>query len=244
MARSKGLVARFAGAVLGILLLCAALSALSVLALRWIDPPGSMMMLEARIEAWRASDAKYRHRYRWVDMARISPYAARAVVAAEDQRFAAHAGFDIDAIRKAVEHNASGGRVRGASTISQQVAKNLFLWRGRSWVRKGLEAWFTVLIEVLWPKERILEVYLNVAEFGHGIYGVEAAAQAYWKRSARQLTRTQAATLAAVLPNPRRYRAEPPSPYVQRRRDWILGQMSYVEMPAATGGAPRIREAR
>lgn len=244
MARSRGFGARLVGAIFGLLFLCAALSALSVLALRWIDPPASMMMLEARIEAWRASDAKYRHRYRWVDAAQISPHAARAVVAAEDQRFVAHTGFDVDAIRQAVEHNASGGRVRGASTISQQVAKNLFLWRGRSWVRKGLEAWFTVLIEVLWPKQRILEVYLNIAEFGHGIYGVEAAAQAYWKKSAKQLTRAQAATLAAVLPNPRRYRAEPPSPYVQRRRDWILGQMPHVEMPATTGGAPRARATR
>jgi len=231
VARRRGFGARLAGALFALLLLCAALSALSVLALRWLDPPGSMMMLEARIEAWRAYDARYRHRYRWVDMAQISPYAARAVVAAEDQRFVEHTGFDLDAIRQAVESNATGRRVRGASTITQQVAKNLFLWRGRSWLRKGLEAWFTVLIEVLWPKERILEVYLNIAEFGHGIYGVEAAAQAYWRKSAKQLTRTQAATLAAVLPNPRRYRAEPPSPYVQRRREWILQQMAYVTVP-------------
>jgi len=244
MARKRRVGARILRALLLAGLACVAASVLVVLVLRWVDPPGSMMMLEARIGAWRSDDARYRDRYRWVDMARISPHAARAVIAAEDQNFATHPGFDFAAIRKAAEHNADGGAVRGASTISQQVAKNLFLWRGRSWLRKGLEAWFTVLIEVLWPKERILEVYLNVAEFGRGIYGVEAAAQAYWAKSARQLTRSQAATLAAVLPNPRRYRAEPPSPYVQRRRDWILGQMPYVEMPATTGGVPRAREAR
>src|SRR5690606_18119641 len=117
-------------------------------------------------------------------------------------------------------------------------------WRGRSWVRKGFEVWFTVLIETLWPKERILEVYLNIAEFGRGIYGVEAAAQAFWGKHAKRLTRVEAATLAAVLPNPRRYRADAPSPYVQCRRDWILRQMSGLEMPAATGGVPRVREAR
>ncbi|HNR21631.1 MAG TPA: monofunctional biosynthetic peptidoglycan transglycosylase [Steroidobacteraceae bacterium] len=244
MARRRSFGLCLVRAMLGLLVLGLALSALVVLALRWVDPPGSMMMLEARIEAWRADDARYRHRYHWVDMAQVSPYAARAVIAAEDQNFAMHPGFDFEAIRKAAEHNADGRAVRGASTISQQVAKNLFLWRGRSWLRKGLEAWFTVLIETLWPKARILEVYLNIAEFGHGIYGVEAAAQAYWKKSAKALTRSQAATLAAVLPNPRRYRAQPPSPYVQRRRDWILGQMPYVEMPAATGSATRAREAR
>ena len=131
--------------------------------------------------------------------------------------------------------------MRGASTISQQVAKNLFLWRGRSWVRKGFEVWFTVLIETLWPKERILEVYLNIAEFGRGVYGVEAAAQAFWHKSAKRLTRSEAATLAAVLPNPRRFRADAPSPYVQRRRDWILRQMAGIELPEASERAPRAR---
>ncbi|MGD9599721.1 MAG: monofunctional biosynthetic peptidoglycan transglycosylase [Steroidobacteraceae bacterium] len=221
-----------------------AVTALAVLVLRWVDPWTSAMMLESRIEARLDGDRKYRVRYTWVDASRMSPACARAVVAAEDQLFAEHAGFDFEAIRKAAEHNARSKRVRGASTISQQVAKNLFLWSGRTWVRKGLEVWFTVLIEALWPKERILEVYLNIAEFGRGVYGVEAAAQTFWGKSARRLTRTQAATLAAVLPNPRRYRATAPSPYVQRRRDWILRQMSYLETPAATDGVPRVREAR
>jgi len=198
-------------------------------------------MLDARVSAWRDDDAGYRHRYRWVDIGQISPHAARAVIASEDQNFTAHSGFDFEAIRKAAEHNARGRRVRGASTISQQVAKNLFLWRGRSWLRKSLEAWFTVLIEALWPKERILEVYLNIAEFGRGIYGVEAAAQAFWGKRARDLTRSEAATLAAVLPNPRRYRADAPSPYVQRRRDWILRQMPHVVPPLTVRGAPAER---
>ncbi len=243
MAR-KGPGARLARVLLLLALGFVLVSALAVLTLRWVDPWTSAVMLESRIEAWRAGNAQYRLRQTWVDAAQMSPSCARAVVAAEDQLFAEHAGFDFEAIRKAAEHNARSRRVRGASTISQQVAKNLFLWRGRSWVRKGFEVWFTVLIETLWPKERILEVYLNIAEFGRGIYGVEAAAQAFWGKHAKRLTRVEAATLAAVLPNPRRYRADAPSPYVQRRRDWILRQMSGLEMPAATGGVPRARETR
>ncbi|MGE0581264.1 MAG: monofunctional biosynthetic peptidoglycan transglycosylase [Steroidobacteraceae bacterium] len=242
MAR-KGLVARVTRGLLLLALGFFAASTLAVLLLRWVDPWTSAVMLESRIEAWRADDTKYRLRQRWVDAARMSPHCARAVVAAEDQLFVEHAGFDFEAIRKAAEHNARSKRVRGASTISQQVAKNLFLWRGRSWVRKGFEAWFTVLIEALWPKERILEVYLNIAEFGRGIYGVEAAAQAFWHKPAKRLTRTEAATLAAVLPNPRALRADAPSPYVKRRRDWILRQMSQIELPAATN-PPRARAAR
>jgi len=240
----KGIGARIARALLLLGLAFVVASALAVLVLRWVDPWTSAMMLESRIEARLAGDGKYRVRYTWIDAARMSPACARAVVAAEDQLFAEHAGFDFEAIRKAAEHNARSKRLRGASTISQQVAKNLFLWSGRTWVRKGLEVWFTVLIEALWPKERILEVYLNIAQFGPGVYGVEAAAQTFWHKSARRLTRTEAATLAAVLPNPRRYRATAPSPYVQRRRDWILRQMSYLETPAATDGVPRVREAR
>ncbi len=243
MAR-KGLGARIARAALLVIVGFLLLSALAVLTLRWVDPWTSAVMLESRIEAWRAGDTKYRLRQTWVDAPRMSRYCARAVVAAEDQLFSEHAGFDFEAIRKAAEHNVRSKRVRGASTISQQVAKNLFLWRGRSWVRKGFEVWFTVLIETLWPKARILEVYLNIAEFGRGVYGVEAAAQAFWRKSADRLNRVEAATLAAVLPNPRRYRADAPSPYVQRRRDWILRQMAGLEAPAATGGVPRVREAR
>jgi monofunctional biosynthetic peptidoglycan transglycosylase len=148
------------------------------------------------------------------------------VVASEDQLFPVHRGFDFRQIRKAMDEAERGRRARGASTITQQVAKNLFLWNGHSWVRKGLEAWFTVLIETLWPKRRILEVYLNVAEFGRGIYGAEAAAQAFYRKPAARLTRDEAARLAAVLPNPRLLRADRPSNYVQRRQQEIAAQMA------------------
>jgi monofunctional biosynthetic peptidoglycan transglycosylase len=201
------------------------LTAVPVLLMRWIHPVTSSFMLQASAAAIAAHDANYQTRYKWVDLEQISPYAALAVIAAEDQQFPFHAGFDLKSIREAVRENAHRKRPRGASTITQQVAKNLFLWNGASYVRKGVEAWLTVLIETLWPKERILEVYLNVAQFGRGVYGVEAAAQKFWRKSAARLTRAEAATLAAVLPNPIRMHAERPSPYVASRRDWILGQM-------------------
>jgi monofunctional biosynthetic peptidoglycan transglycosylase len=150
------------------------------------------------------------------------------VIASEDQKFLMHDGFDFDAIGKAVTDAQRGRRLRGASTISQQVAKNLFLWPGQSWVRKGLEAWFTVWIEFLWPKQRILEVYLNSAQFGRGIWGVEAASRAYFGKDAARLTRPDAALLAAVLPSPTRYRVVNPGPYMRDRQTWILHQMSAV----------------
>ncbi len=209
-----GIVAAVAGLVLLVLLL------------RWVDPPVSAFMLEARWNALVAGDRSYRQRYEWVDLESISPQAAMAVIASEDQQFPFHAGFDFKSIREAVRHNAHSRRTRGASTISQQVAKNLFLWSGRSFLRKGLEAAITVLIEWLWPKERILEVYLNVAEFGRGTYGVEAAAQRYFHKPARRLGRADAALLAAVLPNPVRFRVEAPSAYVRSRQAWIMGQMA------------------
>jgi monofunctional biosynthetic peptidoglycan transglycosylase len=164
-------------------------------------------------------------RYLWVDYPLISHQAALAVMAAEDQRFPFHHGFDIESIHKAEINNEEGGRVHGASTISQQLAKNLFLWPGRSYLRKALEAWFTVLLETLLPKQRILELYLNVVQFGPGVYGVEAAAHDYFHTSAAALSASDAALLAAVLPNPLRLHADRPSRYVSERREWILGQM-------------------
>ena len=211
--------------LLGIVAAVAAV-VLLVLLLRWVDPPASAFMLEARWNALVAGDRSYRQRYEWVDLESISPQAAMAVIASEDQQFPFHAGFDFKSIREAVRHNARSRRTRGASTISQQVAKNLFLWSGRSYLRKGLEAAITVLIEWLWPKERILEVYLNIAEFGSGTYGVEAAAQRYFHKPARRLGRADAALLAAVLPNPVRFRVEAPSAYVRSRQTWIMGQMA------------------
>jgi monofunctional glycosyltransferase len=214
-----------------LVVICIAVSVLSVALLRWIDPPFTTFMATAQISAWARHDPTYQFRHRWVDLPQISPNLALAVVASEDQKFPEHWGFDVEAIEKAYDMNQHSHRVRGASTISQQVAKNLFLWSGRSYVRKGLEAYFTLLIEACWPKRRILEIYLNIAEFGHGTYGAEAAAQRYFHRPASRLSRSDAAVLAAVLPNPELYSAANPSAYVQRRRDWILGQMQGLGGP-------------
>ncbi|WP_372017706.1 monofunctional biosynthetic peptidoglycan transglycosylase [Pseudoxanthomonas sp. 10H] len=200
-------------------------TSLQVAVLRFVDPPFSAFMLARQGEAWRQGDWGFRVAYDWRDLGDISPYLPMAVIAAEDQNFARHAGFDMKAIEKAIDHNAKGKRVRGGSTISQQVAKNLFLWQGRSWLRKGLEAWYTLLIELMWPKQRILEIYVNVAEFGDGTYGAQAAARRYWGKDASALGPAESARLAAVLPAPRRYSAKSPGPYVQRRAQWIQRQM-------------------
>ncbi len=205
-------------------------TALPVVAMRWVDPWYSAFMLDAALDSSRRGQTNYHTDYRWVDLEQISPHAAVAVIAAEDQFFPFHTGFDLNSIREAVRHNEKQAkkrrpRMRGASTITQQVAKNLFLWPGRSYVRKGLEAYFTLLIELSWPKERILEVYLNVAQFGEGIYGVEAAGQRFYRLPAARLGRYESATLAAVLPNPITFKVQAPSNYVMSRRDWILAQM-------------------
>lgn len=204
---------------------CAVFCAALVAMLRWVDPPTSAFMIEARMQASREGDRRYRADYEWTSLEHISPRAALAVVASEDQQFPFHAGFDLNSIREAVRASERGRRLRGASTISQQVAKNLFLWNGHSFLRKGLEAYLTVLIEALWPKERILEMYLNIAQFGDGIYGVQAAAERFWREPAMRLSSDEAALLAAVLPNPLRLHADRPSAYVLERRDWILEQM-------------------
>ncbi|NZA28291.1 monofunctional biosynthetic peptidoglycan transglycosylase [Luteimonas sp. SJ-92] len=208
--------------------LLALFSALQVAALRFVDPPLSLFMAARHVEAWRAGDGGFRHAYRWRDLERIAPTLPLAAIAAEDQNFAVHRGFDLEAIEKAREHNARGGRLRGASTISQQVAKNVFLWNGRSWIRKGLEAWYTVLVEAMWPKRRILEVYVNVAEFGDGVYGAQAAARTFFGKDADALSSAESARLAAVLPSPRRYSAARPGPYVQRRTSAIERQMRQI----------------
>jgi monofunctional glycosyltransferase len=191
------------------------LTVASALLLRWVDPPTSAFMLREPRSV----------QYRWVAWPRISPQVKVAVIAAEDQKFPTHHGFDLASINDALEDRERGRRVRGASTISQQVAKNLFLWPGQSWLRKGLEAYFTVLIETLWPKRRILEVYLNVAEFGSGVFGVGAASEIYFRKQPARLSAPDAALLAAVLPSPKRMRVKSPSRYVRLRQEWILGQM-------------------
>jgi monofunctional glycosyltransferase len=173
------------------------------------------------------TDGSYKTiRYNWVSAKAISPYAAAAVMASEDQHFPEHYGFDVDSIQSSIDVYQDGGKLRGASTISQQVAKNLFLTPSKSFWRKGIEAWFTVLIEALWTKERILEVYLNIAEFGDHIFGIEAASQRYFGIPARRISASQAALLAATLPNPHRLLAARPSAYLLRRQRWILRQMS------------------
>ena len=204
------------------LLVAVLASAGLVLVLRFVPPPFTAMMLE---QPGPLRDLQYE----WRDRRQVAAAVARAVIASEDQRFLAHHGFDFGQLEIAIDEYRAGDELRGASTISQQVAKNVFLWSGRSFVRKGLEAYFTVLLEVCWPKQRILEVYLNVAELGDGVFGVEAAARRYFGVHASALSAEQAALLAAVLPNPRKLHADKPSSYVRGRQSWILGQMKLLE---------------
>ena len=223
-------------------LLFVAISVLQVLLLRFIDPPFSMFMAARQLDAVIDGDFTFRIAHDWRDLDRISPNLPLALVASEDQNFARHNGFDFVAIEKAQAHNEKMieraekrgkpvRRLRGASTISQQTAKNLFLWQGSGvtrWVRKGLEVWYTALIEVLWSKRRIIEVYANIAEFGDGIYGAQAASRSFFRKDASKLSTAEAARLAAVLPSPKRYNAARPGPYVQRRTNAIQRQMRYM----------------
>jgi len=204
------------------------LTALLVVPLRWIDPPTSSFMLQQRISFLTKGSETPRLRHEWLDWDAISPAVPLAVVAAEDQRFPEHFGFDLEEIQKAWKAFHSGGELRGASTITQQVAKNLFLWRGKSWFRKALEAWFTLSIELAWPKRRILEVYLNIAQLGSDTFGVGAASWKYFDRPAAALHAKDAALLAAALPNPERYRPNAPSRYMRRRAAWIAKQMQQL----------------
>ena len=188
--------------------------------------PFSAVMVERQVGAWLTGNFSYVAHSDWVSMDEMSPWMGLAVIAAEDQKFPDHWGFDVSAIEKALAHNERNeNRIRGASTLSQQTAKNLFLWDGRSWVRKGLEAGLTLGIETVWSKKRILTVYLNIAEFGDGVFGVEAASQRYFHKPASKMTMAEAALLAAVLPNPIRFKANAPSGYVRSRQAWILRQM-------------------
>jgi len=198
----------------------------AVLTFRWVDPPASAFMVQDLVE-----DVKVKQR--WVPIERVSRSMIKAIIASEDQNFEQHYGFDLEAIEKALQHNQKIAErparrkrnFKGASTLTQQTAKNMFLWRSRSWLRKGLEVYFTVLMEVLWPKKRIAEVYLNTAEFGKGIYGVESAAQQYFGKSASELTLDESALLTAVLPSPKRFKVNNPSPYVLQRKEWIINQV-------------------
>ncbi len=199
--------------------------ALLIGALRWVNPPVTSFMIGAKWELLQNGARDTAILYRWVAYERISPNVKLAVIASEDQRFPEHHGFDWKAIGQALQQNHQSRSVRGASTITQQVAKNLFLWEKRSWLRKGVEAYLTFWIELLWPKQRILEVYLNTAQFDARTFGVGAAAQRFFGRSAAGLSHSQAALLAAVLPAPTRLSVARPSDYVEDRQDWIIGQM-------------------
>jgi monofunctional biosynthetic peptidoglycan transglycosylase len=231
MTSRRPLAARLLRIIVLLLISWLALSWLMVFVLRFVPPWTSAMMMERRVGALVRGEKDFHLQHRWVPWSEVSPYVPLAMVAGEDQKFPFHHGFDFDSIQNAMDAADEGRRLRGASTISQQTAKNLFLWNGRSFVRKGLEAYFTVLIELTWPKQRILEVYMNIAELGDGIYGVGAASDAFFHVPPARLGAAQAARLAAVLPNPRLLHADRPTPYVQRRANWIQQQMAQLGGP-------------
>lgn len=207
--------------ILFFIMVLAMLPLCGVLAHAVIPPPMTILMA-------REALAGHGMDYRWRSLNQISPHLVASAIAAEDARFCRHSGFDMEAIEKALKANERGGRIRGGSTISQQTAKNVFLWPGRDWVRKGFEAGYTVMIELVWPKRRIMEVYLNVAEMGPGVFGAEAAARHWFNKSAADLTPGEAARIAAILPSPRRYDAASPGPYVRRRASQIQANARIV----------------
>src|ERR1700761_640075 len=195
---------------------------LYIFLLKWVDPPITLTQLGSLI----SGDGLKRS---YVSMKEISPYAKLAVICSEDQLFPDHDGFDFKNIEKAMKHNQKSKSLHGASTISQQVAKNVFLWQGRTWLRKGLEIYFTFMIEWIWGKKRILEMYLNVSEMGKGVYGIEAASHFYFNKPAKSLSRLEAARIAACLPNPKIYTIKPLSSHVASRSAWIIGQMGVLQ---------------
>lgn len=205
-----------------------AASVISVILFRWVPIPFTPLML-TRMMDQVAEGKKIKCKKDWEPIENISPNLSLAVICSEDQLFLEHHGFDMKAIEKAMKYNEKkkGKKLRGASTISQQTAKNVFLWQGRSWVRKGFEVYFTTLIELFWSKERIMEVYLNVIEMGDGVYGAQAASREYFKKDAKKINQGEAALIAAVLPNPRKWNPGKPSKYVRKRENWIIRQMNY-----------------
>ncbi len=206
-----------------------AVTLLPVLVFRFVPVPITPLMVIRCVEQIQ-NDQKLKLVKNWVPLEEISPHMALAVIASEDQNFNRHFGFDLGSIEKAYKHNKRGRRPKGASTITMQTAKNLFLWPGRTWLRKGLEAYFTVLLEICWSKERILEVYLNIIETGRGLYGVEAAARTYYRKPAGQLSRCEAAMIAAALPLPLKMNPARPSSYMFSRQSWILRQMRHIDL--------------
>jgi len=218
----KGIVPRTWKKLRRVLLILFIAHFVYLILLRWVNPPITITMISSWVSLWGTD--KHFHKT-WADSEDISQYAKLAVIASEDQLFPDHDGFDFKSIEKAMKHNQKSKKIRGASTISQQVAKNVFLWQGRSWVRKGLEVYFTFMIEKLWGKKRILEMYMNVAQTGDGIFGFEAAAQQYYHKSAAALNREQAAMITAALPNPVKYTVNPPARITSWRQRRILTQM-------------------
>jgi len=207
----------------GIILFFIIFSVLQVLFFKWNNPVTTSIITQRQIKSF-FSDEKSPF-FRWIKYEEISKELALAVVASEDQNFPAHFGFDFEQINKALEERKERGRLRGASTITQQVSKNLFLWEGKSFIRKGFEAYYTLLIELIWSKKRILEMYLNIAEMGDNIFGAGEASNVYFKKVPRELTQRESVSIAAVLPNPKRYSVLNPSRYISRRQNWILNQM-------------------
>ena len=201
------------------------ISIVSTILFRWIPIPVTPLMLIRCVEQ-KMDGKEMKLKKDWVSFEEIAPSLQLAVVCSEDQNFIKHNGFDFEAIDKALEYNETHKKKRGASTISQQTAKNVFLWPGRSWIRKGFEVYFTFLIELFWSKERIMEVYLNVIEMGDGVYGAQAAAKQFFKKDAKSLSKSESATIAAVLPNPIKFNAGKPSGYILKRQSWIMHQMA------------------
>jgi monofunctional biosynthetic peptidoglycan transglycosylase len=206
-----------------------AISVISVVIFRFVPIPFTPLMLTRPFEQ-KGAGKEMHSSHDWVSIDEISPNMQKAVIASEDDRFLEHHGFNFDAMWKAYKHNQKGRKIKGGSTISQQTAKNVFLWQGRSYLRKGLEAYFTVLIELLWSKERIMEVYLNSIEMGDGVYGVQAASQYWYHKDAANLTKYEAAGIAAILPNPLKYKAKNSSSYIERRKGRIVRLMRYVKL--------------
>jgi len=229
-----GFLSRFARILRNVILGFIAVSIFSVLIYRFLPPPVTPLMLIRVAEQAFDEDRDVRLRKDWVNINHMSPWFIRAAIASEDQNFELHSGFDWEAIDKARKYNKKheGKKVRGASTITQQLAKNVFLWPGRNWLRKGLEVWFTFLIELIWDKERIIEVYLNVVEMGDGIYGVEAASKHYFSKSAQKVSKDQAVAIIACLPSPLRWSPVKPGKFVRWKKAWIVRQMNNAPAPS------------
>lgn len=207
-------------------------SLLFILLLRWINPPTSAFMMQRSVTAWWDGEEDFELYQSWTDWKNMSPHIKMAAITSEDQNFANHWGIDFGSVQKALEEYERGQDLRGASTITQQTAKNLFLWPAQSYIRKGVEAYFALLLELLWSKERILEVYLNIVEFGNGTYGVQAAAERYFNTSPARLSKAQSALMVTALPSPKRYNLAAPSSYMRERQRWVMQYMDLLGNPS------------